>query len=214
VVLADGDRIEAARALSAAGVRPNVAGLGLEALGVELRDGSVNVDEAGRTGIAGIWAIGDVAGPPMLAHKAQHQAVRCVETIAGRHAKSGTGSPAVQSCIYAHPQVASIGMTEAMAAERGIVTRIGRFHFRGNGKAIVLGEAEGFVKTVFDSTTDRLVGAQMIGPNVSELIHGYTIALALGATSAQLAEVVFAHPTLAEAIGESVLAAAGSALHA
>jgi dihydrolipoamide dehydrogenase len=214
VALADGDRIEAARALSAAGVRPNVAGLGLEALGVELRDGSVGVDEAGRTGIADIWAIGDVAGPPMLAHKAQHQAVRCVETIAGRHAKSGTGSPAVPSCIYAHPQVASIGMTEAMAAERGIVTRIGRFHFRGNGKAIVLGEAEGFVKTVFDSATDRLVGAQMIGPNVSELIHGYTIALALGATSAQLGEVVFAHPTLAEAIGESVLAAAGSAIHA
>jgi len=209
--LSDGTVLAADRLLSAAGVVPNVSGLGLETLGVVLSHGAVQTDGAGRTNVPGLYAIGDVAGPPMLAHKAEHEGIACVEGIAGRavHAKGP-----VPACIYASPQVASVGLTEAMAAERGMALRVGRFSLRGNGKALVVGEPDGLVKCLFDAATDRIVGAQVIGAEASELIHGLTIAVSLGATSEQLAHVVFPHPTLSEALHEAVLDAREGAIHA
>ena len=209
--LSDGTSIAADRLLSAVGVVANLSGLGLEALGVVLHNGAVQTDAGGRTNVPGLYAIGDVAGPPMLAHKAEHDGVACVEAIAGR---SRHGNRPIPACIYAHPQIASVGMTEAAAAERGQTVRVGRFSLRGNGKALVLGEPEGMVKCVFDAATDRLIGAQIIGAEASELIHGVTIAVSLGATSEQLASVVFPHPTVSEAFHEAVLAARDGAIHA
>ena len=209
--LSDGTAVSADRLLSAAGVVPNVEGLGLEALGVALTRGAVETDGAGQTNLPGLWAIGDLAGPPMLAHKAEHDGIRAVETIAGRrpHARGP-----VPSCIYASPQIAAVGLTEGTAIAAGHKVRVGRFSFRGNGKALVIGEPEGLVKTVIDAETDRLLGAQIIGAEASELIHGMTIALTLGATAAQLAAVVFPHPTLSEALHESILASGEGAIHA
>ena len=209
--LSDGTSIAADRLLSAVGVVANLSGLGLEALGVVLHNGAVQTDAGGRTNVPGLYAIGDVAGPPMLAHKAEHDGVACVEAIAGR---SRHGNGPIPACIYAHPQIASVGMTEAAAAERGQTVRVGRFSLRGNGKALVLGEPEGLVKCVFDAATDRLIGAQIIGAEASELIHGVTIAVSLGATSEQLASVIFPHPTVSEAFHEAVLAARDGAIHA
>ena len=209
--LSDGTVVSADRLLSAVGVVANVTGLGLEALGVAFSEGAVQTDSAGRTNLPGLYAIGDVAGPPMLAHKAEHDGVACVEAIAGRARQSHGPIPA---CIYASPQIASVGTTEAAAAERGQAIRVGRFSLRGNGKALVLGEPDGLVKCLFDAATDRLIGAQIIGAEASELIHGLTIAVTLGATSAQLAGVVFPHPTLSEALHEAVLAAREGAIHA
>ncbi|MBC2837347.1 dihydrolipoyl dehydrogenase [Paragemmobacter straminiformis] len=209
--LSNGMVLVADRLLSAGGVVPNVSGLGLEALGVVFRHGAVETDMAGRTSLPGLYAIGDVAGPPMLAHKAEHEGIACVEAISGRvpHAKGP-----IPACIYASPQVASVGLTEAAAAERGVALRVGRFSLRGNGKALVMGEPDGLVKCLFDAATDRIVGAQVIGAEASELIHGLTIAVSLGATSEQLAHVVFPHPTLSEAMHEAVLAAREGAIHA
>lgn len=210
-VLSDGTLISADRLLSAVGVVANVSGLGLEALGVALKDGAIQTDAAGRSSVPGLYAIGDVAGSPMLAHKAEHDGIACVEAIAGqtRH-----GPQPIPSCIYASPQIASVGLTEAQATERGQPVRVGRFSLRGNGKALVLGEPDGLVKCVFDAATDRLIGAQIIGAEASELIHGVTIAVSLGATSQQLASVVFPHPTVSEALHEAVLAARDGAIHA
>lgn len=210
--LSDGTLLEAERVLSAVGVVPNIDGLGLEGLGVEIREGVVVTGHAGRTNVEGFYAIGDVAGPPMLAHKAEHEGVRCVEAIAGLRVAPDHGP--VPSCIYASPQVASVGMTEAAARQAGREVTVGRFSLRGNGKALVIGEPDGLCKTVFDAKTGKLLGAQLIGAEASELIHGLTIAVSLGATSEQLAAVVFPHPTISEAVHESVLAARGGAIHA
>jgi dihydrolipoamide dehydrogenase len=209
--LSDGTAVTADRLLSAAGVVPNVEGLGLEPFGVAFARGAVKTDGAGRTALPGLWAIGDVAGAPMLAHKAVHDGIRCVEAIAGR--SSGAHGP-VPSCIYAAPQISSVGLTEAAAIAAGHQVKVGRFSLRGNGKALVLGEPDGLVKTVFDATTGQLLGAQVIGTGASELIHGLTVALTLGATQTQLAGVIFPHPTLSEALHESVLAAGEGAIHA
>ncbi|MCF8482101.1 MAG: dihydrolipoyl dehydrogenase [Rhodospirillum sp.] len=211
--LSDGSALKAERVLSAVGVVANTAGLGLEALGVAMDRGALVTDGVGRTNVPGLHAIGDVAGPPMLAHKAEHDGVRCVEAIARRGAAVSRPGP-VPSCVYSHPQVASVGLTEAQADERGITTRIGRFGLRGNGKAMVLGDTEGFAKVLFDAESDRLIGAHLVGPLASEQIHGLTIALTLGATAEQLAGVVFPHPTLSEALHEAILATRGGAIHA
>lgn len=208
--LADRTVIEADRLLSAAGVVPNIDGL--QDLGVAMRNGAIRTDAAGRTSLAGLYAIGDVAGAPMLAHKAEHDGIACVEAIAGR-AAAHMPAP-IPACIYANPQIASVGLTEAAANAAGIAPRLGRFSLRGNGKALVIGAPDGLVKCVFDAATDRLIGAQIIGPDASELIHGLTIAVSLGATSAQLSAVVFPHPTLSEALHEAVLAARDGAIHA
>jgi len=208
--LSDGTVIQADRLLSAAGVVPNIDGL--QDLGVETAGGAVRTDTAGRTSVPGLYAIGDVAGPPMLAHKAEHDGVACVDAIAGRTPALSTAP--IPACIYANPQIASVGLTADAAAAAGLSTRTGRFSLRGNGKALVIGAPDGLVKCVFDTATDRLVGAQIIGPDASELIHGLTIAVTLGATSTQLAGVVFPHPTLSEALHEAVLAARDGAIHA
>ncbi|HCY99613.1 MAG: dihydrolipoyl dehydrogenase [Rhodobacterales bacterium RIFCSPHIGHO2_02_FULL_62_130] len=209
--LSDGSEIAADRLLSAAGVVANVDGLGLEALGVALDRGVVKADAAGRTSVPGLYAIGDLAGPPMLAHKAEHDGIACVEAIAG--IPHGHHRGPIPACIYASPQIASVGLTEEAAKAEGRSLLVGRFSLRGNGKALVLGEPDGLAKCVFDAETDRLLGAQIIGAEASELIHGLTIAVTLGATSAQLAAVVFPHPTLSEALHEAVLAARGGAIH-
>ena len=209
--LSDGGEVTADRLLSAAGVVANVEGLGLEALGVTLERGVVKTGGAGRTNVPGLYAIGDLSGPPMLAHKAEHDGIVCVEAIAGRQHRHVGPIPA---CIYASPQIASVGLTEEACIFEGRGVRLGRFSLRGNGKALVLGEPEGLVKCVFDASTDRLIGAQIIGAEASELIHGLTIAITLGATSEQMAAVVFPHPTLSDALHEAVLAARDGAIHA
>ncbi|MDO6966921.1 dihydrolipoyl dehydrogenase [Rhizobium alvei] len=204
--------IECETVLCAAGVIANSEGLGLETVGVALKNGVITTDPAGRTSVAGIWAIGDVAGPPMLAHKAEHEGIRAVEAIAGLG--SDHTKPIIPGAVFATPQVASVGLTEAAALAAGKEITIGRFTFRGNGKAVTLGETDGFVKTVFDAVTDRLLGAHMLGPNVSEMVALFSFALSVGATRDQLAHTVFPHPTLSEAMHEAVLAAGGQAIHA
>jgi len=205
-------QIEAERLLSAAGVVANVEGLGLEALGVKIERGVIATDGLGRTNVAGVHAIGDVVGGPMLAHKAEHEGVACVEAIAGQgaHALDKTRVPA---CTYAHPQIASVGYTEAHAKEAGFGLKIGRFPLRANGKAIALGELEGLVKTIFDAKSGRLLGAHLIGAEVTELIQGFVIAMNLETTEEELMRSVFPHPTLSEAMHESVLDAFGRAIH-
>lgn len=204
--------ITAETLLCAAGVVANIEGLGLERLGVTLRNGAIATDAAGRTGIDGLYAIGDVAGPPMLAHKAEHEGVRCVEAIAGRAVTDFMGP--VPSCIFAAPQIASIGLTEQAASNEGLAVDIGRFGFRGNGKAVTIGETDGFVKVLFDRATGRLLGAHMIGPSVSELVPVFSLALTMGATRAHLLHTIFPHPTLSEALHEATLAADARAIHA
>jgi dihydrolipoamide dehydrogenase len=211
---ADGKResIAAERLISAVGVVGNVEGLGLEALGVKLDRGLVAADGVGRTSVAGIYAIGDVAGAPMLAHKAEHEGVICVEAIKGLDVHP-LDKLRVPGCTYSRPQIASVGLTEARAKAAGREVRIGRFPFRANGKALALGEREGLVKTIFDAGTGELIGAHMIGAEVTELIQGFVIAMQLEATEEDLMRTVFPHPTLSEMMGESALAAYGRALH-
>jgi dihydrolipoamide dehydrogenase len=198
--------------ISAVGIVGNVEDLGLEALGVKLDRSHVVVDELGRTGVDGLYAIGDVAGPPWLAHKAMHEGVVVAELIAGGHPHP-VRPGAIAGCTYCQPQIASVGMTEAKAKEAGHEVRVGRFPFLGNGKAIALGDPEGLVKTVFDAATGELLGAHMIGPEVTELIQGYVIGRTLETTEAELIETVFPHPTLSEAMHEAVLDAYGRMLH-
>jgi dihydrolipoamide dehydrogenase len=198
-------------AIVAVGIVGNVEDLGLEALGVKIEKTHIVTDGHGATGVPGLYAIGDVAGPPWLAHKASHEGVHCVEHIAGLKG-SGLTSP-IPGCTYANPQVASVGLTEAAAKAAGIEVKVGRFPFRVNGKAIAAGETEGFVKTVFDARTGALIGAHMIGAEVTEMIQGYVIAMTLEATEEDLFETVFAHPTLSEAMHEASLDAYGRVLH-
>jgi dihydrolipoamide dehydrogenase len=200
------------RVVSAVGVVGNVEGLGLEKLGVRIDRATIVADGYGRTNVPGIYAIGDVAGPPMLAHKAEHEGVVCVETIKGlpTHPLDKLKIP---GCTYCHPQVASVGLTEARAKEQGRQVRIGRFPFAGNGKAIALGEPEGLVKTVFDARTGQLLGAHMVGAEVTELIQGYVVAMQLETTEEDLMHTVFPHPTLSEMMHESVLDAYGRVVH-
>jgi dihydrolipoamide dehydrogenase len=198
--------------ISAVGIVGNTEGLGLEALGVRLDRTHVVTDDHCRTGVAGLYAIGDVAGPPWLAHKASHEGVMVAELVAGGHphpVRPGT----IAGCTYCHPQVASVGLTEAQARAAGHQIRVGRFPFIGNGKAIALGEPEGLVKTVFDAATGELLGAHMVGAEVTELIQGYVIGRTLETTEAELVQSVFPHPTLSEMLHESVLDALGRAIH-
>jgi dihydrolipoamide dehydrogenase len=199
-------------AIVAIGIVPNSEDIGLEALGVKTDRGHIATDGYGRTNVEGIYAIGDVTGPPWLAHKASHEGVVCVEAIAGKkpHPFETWNIP---GCTYSRPQVASVGLTEAKAKEGGRKVKVGKFPFIGNGKAIALGEAEGFVKTVFDEATGELLGAHMVGAEVTELIQGYAIARQLETTEAELMETVFPHPTLSEMMHESVLDAYGRVLH-
>ncbi len=196
----------------AIGIVPNTENLGLEKLGVKMDRGHIVNDGHGRTNVPGLWAIGDVAGAPWLAHKASHEGIIAVETMAG-HKVHGLDKDAIPGCTYSRPQVASVGMTEAQAKASGLEVKVGKFPFIGNGKAIALGEAEGFIKTVFDAKTGALVGAHMVGAEVTELIQGYVIARQLETTEAELMHTVFPHPTLSEMMHESVLDAFGRALH-
>ncbi len=198
--------------ISAVGIVGNVEGLGLEALGVKIDRTHVVVDELCRTGVKGLWAIGDLAGPPWLAHKASHEGVMVAEAIAGGHPHP-LAPNSVPGCTYSHPQVASVGLTEAAAKASGREVRVGRFPFIGNGKAIALGEPEGMVKTVFDAKTGELLGAHMIGAEVTEMIQGYAVGRTLETTEAELIATVFPHPTISETMHEAVLAAYGRAIH-
>jgi dihydrolipoamide dehydrogenase len=205
-------KLTADRLISAVGVVANVEGLGLEKLGVKLDRGIVVTDGLGRTNVPGIYAIGDAAGPPMLAHKAEHEGVICVETIKGLHTHP-MDKAKIPGCTYCHPQIASVGLTEAKAKEQGYDIRVGRFPFAGNGKAIALGEPEGLVKTIFDKKTGQLLGAHMVGAEVTELIQGYVVAMQLETTEEDLMHTVFPHPTLSEMMHESVLDAYERVIH-
>ena len=200
------------KVISAVGVVGNIENLGLEALGIKTDRGCVVVDGFGRTNVAGIYAIGDVAGPPMLAHKAEHEGVICVEKIAGKGAHPMDKNQ-IPGCTYCHPQVASVGLTEKRAKEAGYDVRVGRFPFLGNGKAIALGEDQGLVKTIFDKKTGQLLGAHMVGAEVTELIQGFVVAMGLETTEEDLMHTVFPHPTLSEMMHESVLDAYGRVIH-
>ena len=206
------EAISAEKLISAVGVQGNIEGLGLEKLGVKTDRGCIVTDGFGRTNVAGIFAIGDVAGPPMLAHKAEHEGVICVETIKGLHTHA-MDKAKIPGCTYCHPQIASVGLTEAKAKEGGRAVKVGRFNFRGNGKAIALGEPDGLVKTVFDAKTGQLLGAHMIGAEVTELIQGFVVAMNLETTEEELMHTVFPHPTLSEMMHESVLDAYGRVIH-
>jgi dihydrolipoamide dehydrogenase len=185
--------------------------MGLEALGVKIDRTHVVIDEHGATGVPGLYAIGDVAGPPWLAHKASHEGVHCVEHIAGL-APLNISAP-IPGCTYSQPQIASVGLTETQAKEGGREVKVGRFPFKVNGKAIAAGELEGFVKTVFDGKTGALLGAHMIGAEVTEMIQGFALAITLEATEAELQATVFPHPTMSEAMHEAALDAYGRVLH-
>jgi dihydrolipoamide dehydrogenase len=198
-------------AIVAVGIEGNVENLGLEALGVKIDRGHIVTDAHGKTNVAGLYAIGDVAGPPWLAHKASHEGVHCVEHIAGLKVPNIT-SP-VPGCTYAEPQVASVGLTEAKAKEAGYEIKVGRYPFKNHGKAIASGDTDGFVKTVFDAKTGALLGAHMIGHEVTEMIQGYVIAMTAELTEAELMATCFPHPTMSEAMHEATLAAYGQALH-
>ncbi len=204
--------ITADRLISAVGVLGNTENLGLEALGVKVERGIIATDGFGRTSVPGVYAIGDVAGPPMLAHKAEHEGVICVETIKGLHTHP-LDRMTVPGCTYCQPQIASVGLTEAKAKEAGYELKIGRFPFIGNGKAIALGEPEGLVKTIFDSKTGQLLGAHMVGAEVTELIQGFVVAMNCETTEEELIGAVFPHPTLSETMHESVLDAYGRVVH-
>ncbi len=209
---------EFSHVISAVGIVPNTEGVGLEALGIKTTRGHIDTDAMCRTNVAGVWAIGDVTAPPWLAHKASHEGVIAAEAIAQAlgntevhpHALDVSNIP---GCTYCHPQIASVGLTEAKAKEAGYTVKVGKFPFIGNGKAIALGEAEGFVKTVFDAATGELLGAHMIGAEVTELIQGYTVGKTAELVETDFMNTVFPHPTLSEMMHESVLSAYGRALH-
>ena len=209
---------EFSHVIVAVGIVPNTDNIGLETLGIKAERGIIAIDDYGRTNVPGVWAIGDVTPGPWLAHKASHEGVIAAESIAKElgnkevhpHAMDRRNIP---GCTYCHPQIASVGLTEAKAKEAGYEVKAGTFPFIGNGKAIALGEAEGFVKTVFDAKTGELLGAHMVGAEVTELIQGYVVGKTLETTEAELMATVFPHPTLSEMMHESVLAAYGRALH-
>lgn len=201
------------RVILAVGITGNVENIGLEDVGVKVDRGHVQIDQWCRTGVDGVYAIGDLAGPPWLAHKASHEGVICVEKIAGIDSVRPLDTSRIPGCTYCTPQVASIGLTEAGARAAGHEVRVGRFSFIGNGKAIALGEPDGLVKTVFDAKTGELLGAHMIGAEVTELIEGYAIAKTLETTEHELMETVFPHPTLSEMMHEAVLDAYGRVIH-
>jgi len=198
--------------ISAVGIVGNVEGLGLEALGVKIDRTHVVTDEYCRTGVDGLYAIGDIAGAPWLAHKASHEGVMVAELIAGGHPHP-VKPESIAGCTYCHPQVASVGLTEAKAKEKGYAVKVGRFPFIGNGKAIALGEPEGMIKTVFDAKTGELLGAHMVGAEVTELIQGYVVGRQLETTEEDLMNTVFPHPTLSEMMHESVLDAYDRVIH-
>ena len=207
----DGEKLQAEAAIVAVGITGNVEDIGLETLGVTVDKGHVAVDAQGRTNVPGLYAIGDVVGPPWLAHKASHEGVGCVEAIAGF--ATPNLHPPIPGCTYSDPQVASVGLTEAAAKAAGHEVKVGRFPFRANGKAIASGQLEGFVKTVFDARTGALIGAHMIGAEVTEMIQGFALAITLEATEEDLMATVFPHPTLSEAMHEASLDAYGRVLH-
>jgi dihydrolipoamide dehydrogenase len=200
------------RVIAATGVVGNIENLGLETLGVKTDKGCVVTDGFGRTNVAGVYAIGDVAGPPMLAHKAEHEGVICIEKIKGLDAHP-MKKEQIPGCTYCHPQVASVGLTEAKAKAAGFEIKVGRFPFIGNGKAIALGEDQGLAKTIFDAKTGRLIGAHLVGAEVTELIQGFVIAMGLETTEEELIHAVFPHPTISETMHESVLDAYGRVIH-
>ncbi|HET9273502.1 MAG TPA: FAD-dependent oxidoreductase [Methyloceanibacter sp.] len=205
--------ITAAKLLMATGRAPNTAGIGLETVGVAMERGYIKIDRYMQTNVPGIYAIGDVVGPPWLAHKASHEGIICVEKIAGLKGVHPLDKTAIPSCTYSSPQVASVGLTEAQARQAGHELKIGRFPYSANGKAIALGEAEGLVKTIFDAKTGALLGAHILGAEATELIQGFVIGKTLETTEAELIAAIFPHPTLSEMMGESVLDAYGRALH-
>jgi dihydrolipoamide dehydrogenase len=205
--------LEFDQVILAVGITGNIENLGLESLKVETEKGFLQADGFGKTNLAGLYAIGDVAGPPWLAHKASHEAVICVEKIAGVDAVKPLNKDQVPGCTYCRPQIASVGLTEAQAKAAGHSIRIGRFNLNANGKALAINEAEGLVKTVFDEQSGELLGAHMIGPEVTEQIQGFGIAQQLEATEHELAQSIFAHPTVSESMHESVLDSLGIALH-
>jgi dihydrolipoamide dehydrogenase len=204
--------ISAERVISAVGVVGNIESLGLEKLGVKTERGAVVIDGACRTNVTGLYAIGDVAGPPLLAHKAEHEGVICVEAIKGLDPHP-VDKRLIPGCTYCSPQIASVGLTEQAAKEQKLDIRVGRFPFIGNGKAIALGEDQGLIKVIFAKDTGQLLGAHMVGAEVTELIQGYVIAMNLETTEAELMHTVFPHPTLSEMMGEAVLDAYGRALN-
>ncbi len=206
------EQITVDRVIAAAGVVANIENLGLEAAGVKTEKGCIVTDGFGRTNVPGIYAIGDVAGPPMLAHKAEHEGVICIETIKGLHTHP-MKKDQIPGCTYCHPQVASVGLTEAKAKAAGFELKIGKFPFLANGKAIALGEDQGLIKTIFDAKTGRLLGAHMVGAEVTELIQGFVVAMGLETTEEELMHTVFPHPTLSEMMHESVLDAYGRVIH-
>ncbi len=215
VVEKDGktQEIKAERLISAVGIVGNVEDIGLEEAGIKVEKTHVVTDEYSRTGVPGIYAIGDLTGPPWLAHKAEHEGVICIEKIAGVDGVHPLDTGRIPGCTYCHPQVASVGLTEQQAKDAGLKVKVGRFSFIGNGKAIALGEPEGLVKTVFDEKTGELLGAHMIGAEVTELIQGYSIAKTLETTEQELMHSVFPHPTLSEMMHEAVLDAYGKVIH-
>ena len=200
------------RVISAVGVVGNVENLGLEKLGVKTDRGTIVIDGFCKTNVPGIYAIGDVAGPPMLAHKAEHEGVVCVEAIKGLHPHPMNTSM-IPGCTYCFPQIASVGLTEQAAKDKKLDIRVGRFPFVGNGKAVALGEDQGMVKVVFDKKTGQLLGAHMVGAEVTELIQGYVIAMNLETTEEELMHTIFPHPTLSETMKEAVLDAYGRVLN-
>jgi dihydrolipoamide dehydrogenase len=206
------EKITVDRVISAVGIVGNTENIGLEGTGVKVERTHVVVDGFGRTGVPGVYAIGDLAGPPWLAHKASHEGVVCVEAIAGLNPHPFEVKN-IPGCTYCRPQVASVGLTEAKAKEGGREIKIGRFPFIGNGKAIAMGEPEGFVKTIFDAKTGEMLGAHMVGAEVTEMIQGYVIARSLETTERELMETVFPHPTISETMHESVLDAYGQVIH-
>ncbi|WNJ98404.1 dihydrolipoyl dehydrogenase [Thalassospiraceae bacterium LMO-JJ14] len=201
------------RVISAVGVQGNIEDIGLETTKIKTDRGCIVADEFSRTAEKGIYAIGDVAGPPMLAHKAEHEGVICIEKIAGVEGVHPMDKGKIPGCTYCHPQVASVGLTEAKAKEQGYDVNVGRFQFLGNGKAIALGEDQGLVKTIFDKKTGQLLGAHMVGAEVTELIQGFVVAMNLETTEEELMHTVFPHPTLSEMMHESVLDAYGRVIH-
>jgi dihydrolipoamide dehydrogenase len=206
------EKITVDRVISAVGIVGNVENLGLEGTKVKVERTHIVVDGFGATGEPGIYAIGDVAGPPWLAHKASHEGIVCVEAIAGLHPHAMDAGN-IPGCTYCRPQIASVGYTEAKAKDAGFTVKVGKFPFIGNGKAIAMGEPEGLIKTVFDAKTGALLGAHMIGAEVTEMIQGFVIARTLETTEAELMHTVFPHPTVSEAMHESVLDAYGQVIH-
>ena len=200
------------RVIAAVGVVGNIENLGLEKLGVKTERAAIVVDGVGKTSVPGIYAIGDVAGPPLLAHKAEHEGVICVEAIKGLNPHP-INKRLIPGCTYCTPQIASVGLTEQAAKEQKIDIRVGRFPFVGNGKAIALGEDQGLVKVIFDKKTGQLLGAHMVGAEVTELIQGYVVAMNLETTEEELMHTVFPHPTLSEMMKEAVLDAYGRVLN-